>query len=86
MTVTVTMPELDVLTQEKSDEEEIPAQRRATALGTSDPYCHIITGSATLCGKSLLEPFLINAHEAGPAPWCPNGHPSCPECVQLMEE
>jgi hypothetical protein len=57
----------------------------ASAIGTIDRFCHVLTGeqghwTGTLCGLAL-EPIQTYAHEPPPAR-CPGGHPSCPECAQ----
>jgi hypothetical protein len=57
-------------------------------MGTNDDYCRILVGgssfSYTLCGERLKPPLRrAESHAVKPAPWCPNGHPSCPACKAL---
>jgi hypothetical protein len=64
----------------------VDPDRQQSALGTSDPFCHVIVGGRpfryTLCGQRL-DPWQIDGHPLGP---CPNGIPICPECDQILLE
>jgi hypothetical protein len=71
-------------------ETELPLAREyeedselASAIGTIDRFCHILTGgrghwTGTLCGL-VLEPPQTFGH-VPPPERCPGGHPSCPDC------
>jgi hypothetical protein len=59
-------------------------ERRASALGTTDEFCHIVVGggSYTRCGMRLKPPLRRTETHAvrNSSSWCPNHNPSCPEC------
>jgi hypothetical protein len=84
-TITTTRAKNPKTTTRPADSANHERPRCASAMGTDDDYCHILVGgssfSYTLCGERLKPPLRrVESHAAKPAPWCPNGHPSCPAC------
>lgn len=82
---TVTGDDYAELTVVESTQGELPPEPtgRATAVGTADPYCHVLIGTEpyrhTDCGQRLSRQLTAkDTHQIGP---CPNGHPSCPKCA-----
>jgi hypothetical protein len=61
-------------------------ERRASAHGTPDPFCHLLIGfTYTRCGQRL-KPALKRSQShpvRSKTDWCPNHHPDCPACEAI---